>query len=161
MKVLGAALIVLALVLAIVPQYTNCDANGHVIKVTAPTPANEAGTTGAAAKVVKVIKMKCLWTARAGIAVAVPLAAVGALMIFSRRKETRRALGITATLLGLITVLLPLTLIGTCLTSTMPCNTEMKPTMLAAGGLTIALGVIALVMNEIKPDDMAGVQPAT
>jgi hypothetical protein len=161
MKVLGAAIIVLALVLAIVPQFTNCDANGHVIKVTAPAPATETGSVGSAAKVMKVIRMKCLWTARAGIAVAIPLAAAGALLLFSRRKETRRALGITTTALGVCTVLLPMTLIGTCVTPTMPCNTEMKPTMLAVGGLTIALGVIVLVMNELKADTMAWVQPAT
>ena len=60
---------------------------------------------------------------RGALAVGISLAVAGALLFFARRKETRRALGIVGALLGLLAVLLPTTLIGTCAARTPPCAT--------------------------------------
>ena len=32
----------------------------------------------------------------------------------------------------------------------MVCNTEMKPTLLVAGGITVALGIAVLVLGEMR-----------
>ena len=163
MRILAALIIVLALVIGIAPQFSNCDAHGHVLKITAsPIMASGGSTMGStASSPVKIVKMKCLWTARSGIAVAVPLAIVGVLLFISRRKETRRALAIITAALGVVAILLPIWLIGTCVTSTMPCNTTMKPTILAAAFVTIAVGVVALVVNELQSDGTDVAPPAT
>jgi hypothetical protein len=164
MKVLGGLLMVLAVVLAIVPQYGNCEAHGGMMP-SSETPGTVAASgalastdtlladaqTAAAAPTMP--KMRCLWTARAAIAVAIPLFVVGAFMLFSRRKETLRVLGIMATLLGLLSILLPTVLIGTCKPDTAVCNTTEKPTMLIIGGIAMAIGLVAIVLNEMRRGD--------
>ena len=60
----GDSIMVIALVIIIVPQFTNCTANGGMV------------TTAAG----KQIPMKCYWTAHAEIAAGVPLLALGLLM---------------------------------------------------------------------------------
>ena len=126
MKVLAMLIVIAGLVIAIAPQYTNCEAQGG----TMPT----ATTVGAG----------------------VSLAVAGALLFFARRKETRRALSIVGALLGLSAILLPTTLIGTCASDGAVCNTTMKPIMLVAGGLAVAASVLILVVNELKRDEAAG-----
>lgn len=164
MKVLAILIVVAALVIAIAPQYTNCEAKGGTMPGAtstggAPMPsasnmgapqamATPAAMGGTAAKVVA--KMKCYWTAHAEIAVGVPLAAAGLLLLFARRRESKRALGVITALLGLSAVLLPTALIGTCVSSGAVCNTTMKPLLLVAGGITIALGVIVLVLAQMS-----------
>jgi hypothetical protein len=168
MRVLGIAIIAMALVIAIAPQFTNCEAQGGTTAKGMQMSGSSGMTTGtsssmAAAK--PAAKMKCLWTARAGIGVAIPLAAAGAFLFFSRRRETVRALGVTTAALGLVTILLPAALIGTCVANSAVCNTTMAPIMYAAGGITMALGVVAVVVNELKrevaEETAVGLQPAT
>jgi hypothetical protein len=161
MRVLALSIIALALVIGIAPQLTNCEANGGTTSKGMQMSGGTGMTMGSSTAAKPAAKMKCLWTARAGIAVAVPLAAVGALLFFSRRKETRRALAVTTATLGLVTMLLPTALIGTCLSSSAVCNTTMSPIMLAAGGLTIAVGAVALVMNQLTTEAAVALQPAT
>ena len=100
--------------------------------------------------------MKCFWSARAEIIAGIPLLAVGVLLLFARRKETTRVLGIVTIVVGVLTILIPTTIVGTCANSMMVCNTEMKPTLLIAGGITIALGIAALVMGEMKRESGDG-----
>ena len=69
-KFLGMAIIVLALAITIIPQFTNCAGTGTLM-----TLAN--GTTA---------PMKCTWTARAEIATGVPILAIGAMMLFVAEK---------------------------------------------------------------------------
>ena len=94
--------------------------------------------------------MKCFWSARAEIIAGVPLIALGVLLLFARRKETIRVIGILTTIIGVLTILIPTTLVGTCANTAMVCNTEMKPTLLVAGGLTVALGIAVLVLGELR-----------
>jgi hypothetical protein len=153
-------LVVAGLVIAIAPQFTNCEAQGGTMPVattrvasTALSPASMLASMQTTTMDTIAPKMKCLWSARGALAVGISLAVVGGLVFFARRKETRRALGIVGALLGLFTVLLPTTLIGTCGSSAAVCNTTMKPIMLAAGGLALAVSVVLLVANELGRDE--------
>lgn len=127
--ILGITLIVFALAIAIVPAFTDCQSQGKAI-----TLANGSQ-----------IPMKCHWTGRAEIAVGAPLAAVGIMLPFSRRKSSFYALGTLAVVLGAATILVPDSLIGVCSTG-MPCHTVMKPTLNVLGGLTIVGGLTGLVL---------------
>ena len=106
--------------------------------------------TAAAEASVPYRMMKCFWSARAEIIAGVPLIALGALLLFARRKETIRVIGILTTIIGVLTILIPTTLVGTCANTAMVCNTEMKPTLFVAGGLTVAVGIAVLVLGELR-----------
>jgi uncharacterized membrane protein len=123
LKVLGIALVVVAILAAVIPVFNNCTAEGLFI------------TT----KDGREIDMKCLWTSRASIAVAIPLAGVGLMLTLSRRKETRRALGVTGVLLSAGLVALPTVLIGVCKMDK-SCLNVMKPSL-------IILGVAGMVLS--------------
>jgi len=165
MKVLAILIVIAGLVIAVAPQYTNCEAQGGTMPTATTTAASPtlsplttlAGMQTSVATTI-VPKMKCLWSARGALAVGASLAVAGALLFFARRKETRRALSIVGALLGLSTILLPTTLIGTCASDGAVCNTTMKPLMLVAGGLAVAASVLILVVNELKRDEAAGTE---
>jgi Domain of unknown function (DUF4418) len=133
MKVLAIAIMAMALVIAIAPQYTNCEATGDM-------------GTGASATMPK---MKCLWSARAEIPIGVGLFASGGLLLFSRRRETRMALGGLTAVLGLMAILVPVSLIGTCMSGAAVCNTTMAPIIYVSGGISIALGLAALTVAGV------------
>ena len=152
MKVLAVLLVIVALVIIIVPQFTNCEYGkdrAATETITITTVGSSIGGAQAAAGL-PYRMMKCFWSARAEIIAGIPLLAVGALLLFARRKETTRVLGIVAIVTGVLTILIPTTIVGTCANSMMVCNTEMKPTLLVAGGLTIALGIAAIVAGEMR-----------
>jgi hypothetical protein len=159
-KVLAILISVLGLVVIIVPQFTNCEYGSeqpatlnmqtshiHTLEY-ASMGALEA--SGGESTSVPYRMMKCFWSARAEIATGVPLALLGALLLFSRRKETFRTIGVMAVLLGVLVVTITTRLIGTCANPAMVCNTQMKPTLLVAGGITVALGVAVLVLGEAR-----------
>jgi hypothetical protein len=129
MKVIAVILIVLALVIGIVPQFTDCQSQGKAI-----TLANG-----------KTIPMKCHWTGIAELAVAVPLAICGSLLFFSKRKETRLVLAVLGIVLGAFAILFPTGLIGVC-SSGMLCEILMSPVLVLSGILTIAVAAIALFL---------------
>ena len=152
MKVLAVLLVIVALIIIIVPQFTNCEYGkdrAATETITITTVGSAMGGAEAAAGL-PYRMMKCFWSARAEIIAGIPLLAVGALLLFARRKETTRVLGIVAIVAGVLTILIPTTIVGTCANSMMVCNTEMKPTLLVAGGLTIALGIAAIVVGEMR-----------
>ncbi len=132
-KFLGITLIILALAIAIIPAFTDCQSQGKSIAL-----ANG-----------KTIPMKCHWTGVAEMTTGIPLLAVGAMMIASRRRRYLQSLGVLGTILGIIAILLPNTLIGVC-SSTMPCNTIMQPSLTILGSLAIvtSLGGLALSLRE-------------
>jgi len=144
-KVLAVFIIIVALVIIIVPQYTNCEYGQDY-----STSTTSSGDTAAA---MPYRMMKCYWAAHAEIVAGVPLLAIGALLVFARRKETTLALGIVTAVLGVLTILIPTSVVGTCLNDQMVCNTEMKPTLLIAGGITVALGVAVLVLGQLRRED--------
>jgi uncharacterized membrane protein YhfC len=108
---------------------------------TTPTTAKAAATTA---------KPRCYYTARAEIAIAVPLFLIGLFMLISGRRETWRALSVLGLAEGLFAILLPTVLIGVCMKNTMVCKEAMEPTLYAAGGVVMAASAAALVINELR-----------
>jgi len=129
LKVAGAILVVLALVLGVVPLFSDCESQGNAISL-----AN--GTT---------IPMRCHWTGRAELAVAGPLFFAGGLMVTSRRRHVLRALSALGLVLGAFAILLPTALIGVCGNPEMICNLVMKPTLVFAGLLVMGTSLLGLV----------------
>lgn len=145
MKAIGTFLIVLALVGAIVPQFTDCASQGKSL-----TLANG-----------KIVEMKCHWTSEASLAVAIPLAILGGLFFFSKRKETQRALSVLGLVLGAFLILLPTALIGVCAMPEMICNAVMRPTLIMTGALTMIVSGIALARCwKIEEPTLGAGQPA-
>jgi hypothetical protein len=137
MKAFGVAIVALALVIGIVPQFTDCQSQGKAITLASG----------------KTVAMKCHWSARAELALAVPLLGVGLLSLVSKGREAKRALGFMSILLGAVVALVPTgNLIGVCAAGSMGntplCNSVMQPTMALAGGLVAVLGVVALVLSR-------------
>lgn len=136
MKVIGSLILILALVAAVVPQFTDCEASGR-----APLELKNG----------KTVPMKCAWTSQASLATAVPLFILGGLVFSSKRKETLRALSILGLAGGLFLILLPTALIGVCASPDMICNSVMKPTLILTGILTMGLSGLVLAYN-FKPE---------
>jgi hypothetical protein len=132
-RFLGVALLVFAIGLAAIPQFTTCQSQGKSIQL----------TNG------KTTPMKCYWTGQAEIATAVPIFAVGAMMFASRRKESLRNLGVMGIVLGAFAVALPAKIIGTCSTA-MICHTIMKPSLITLGSLAIVTSAVGIVMSLRK-----------
>jgi hypothetical protein len=91
--------------------------------------------------------MKCHWTARAEIAVSIPLLLCGLFMLLSGRKETWRQQAAMAIALGLFVILLPTMLIGVCAKADMVCHALMKPMLTLAGIFVMALGALLFVLG--------------
>src|SRR5512136_1093385 len=147
MKIAGIVIVVLALVVGIVPQFTDCQSQGKAL-----TLAN--GNT---------VPMKCHWTAMAALGMAVPLLALGGVMAFSRRKETQRALSMLGVAMGAVVTLLPTALFGVCANGMMLCNNTMQPTLIFSGVLIGATSLVTLVLarkDEAQPALPAMGQPA-
>jgi hypothetical protein len=131
MKVAGVLIMILALVIGIVPQVTDCAAHGRTLALAA------GGTT----------LMKCHWSAMAEIALAVPLFVLGALMAFGRSKENKRNLGIMGTVLGALVILVPTTLIGVCANNMMTCRSLMLPTLILSGTIVAGISLATMVTS--------------
>lgn len=136
-KTMGILMIVLALVIAIVPIFTDCLANGRAL-------TTQDGRS---------VPMKCHWTAIAEIGLAVPLALVGVFNLTSKRKETFRTLNLIALALGALVVLFPTVLIGVCANPSMPCNLIEKPTLILSGILVVGASLVTLASsrNFVEP----------
>jgi len=132
MKIAAAAIVILALVIGIVPQFTDCQSQGRALVL-------QNGKT---------VAMKCHWTAQSEIAMAVPLLGLGVVMGVSKRKESRRIIAGLGMLLGVFAILLPTALIGVCASADMLCNSVMKPVLILSGILVIAISAAALIMSE-------------
>jgi hypothetical protein len=135
-KLFGITVLIMALIIAIVPQFTTCESQGKAI-----TLAN--GTT---------VPMKCKWTAQAELGTSVPLFAVGALTIAGRRRESRLSLSLLGIILGVIVMLIPTYLIGVCQTL-MVCHTIMQPVLLTAGGVVTGAGLAGLLASRRAEQD--------
>ncbi len=128
----GIALVVLALAIAIVPAFTDCQSQGKALTT----------TNG------KTVPMKCHWTGIAEIGVAVPLLTVGAMMTANRRRDDLRSLGVVGVILGVMAISFPFGLIGVCATPTMVCHTVMRPTLIILGSLAVVGSIGAMVLTR-------------
>lgn len=131
MKIIAIVLMVSGLITIFLPSFYTCAAHGKAIQL----PGGRS------------IPMKCLWTARAEIAMGVLLLTVGAFLFISRTLESRRFLSVLVLILGIFVLLLPTTLIGVCINPDMPCVVIMKPTLLLIGFVTGALGIVGTAWN--------------
>lgn len=136
MKFIGILMVVLALVVGIVPMFTDCESQGRMLTL----------ADG------RQISMKCHWTARAELALAVPLAAVGGIELFNKRKETKITLSILGIVLGILVILLPTALIGVCGNPEMICNMVMKPALILGGSIISGLSLISLYQSISKKE---------
>lgn len=138
MKLTSIIFVILALLIGVAPQFTDCESQGRSLTL-------ENG---------RQIPMKCHWTARGEIALAAPLLVVGSIMGFNKRKETRRNLGLIGIALGAFIILLPTYLIGVCANPDMVCNSFMRPFLILTGSLVIAAGLAAVIL-PLKESDTA------
>lgn len=134
MKVIGILLVILAVIVGILPLFTDCESQGRAL-----TLANG-----------KEVAMKCHWSGRAELVLAIPLLAIGVFAIFSKSAESLRNLSLISVLMGVLIILVPTTLIGVCGSAEMICNSIMKPTLILLGSLVIALGAAGVVMSMTK-----------
>jgi hypothetical protein len=132
MKIAAVLLVVLALAVAVVPMFTDCQSQGRAI-----TLAN--GST---------VAMKCHWSGVAELGLAAPLLLVGLTTSVSKRKETRRVLAWLSLVIGAMIVAVPTVLIGVCASADMVCNSIMRPTLILAGILITAISAVSWVMAE-------------
>lgn len=138
-KVAGVLIVALALVIGIVPAFTDCQSQGRSL-----TTADG-----------KVVPMKCHWTGIAEMGAAIPLGLVGLFNVFSKRKETFLGLNILGASLGGLAILFPTTLIGVCANPAMVCNMTMKPTLILSGALVMAASVFVLVNSRVTAEPAA------
>jgi hypothetical protein len=136
MKIIGVVLIVLSLIIAIVPMFTDCQSQGRSIVL-------ENGKT---------VAMKCHWSGRAELVVAVPLLVLGVLDIVNRNLLVLRNLSILGIVLGIFIILIPTNLIGVCISPDMICNSTMRPILILCGILVIVANLIGLWISR-KPQD--------
>ncbi len=139
MKVSGILIFALALVIGIVPLFTQCEAQGIEMKL-----ANGMTTP-----------MKCHWTAIAELALAIPLAALGGMLAFSKRKETHLSLSAIGALLGVFVVLIPTVLIGVCASNMMLCNMLMSPALVFSGVLVVAASLTTGIISYRSQEPIA------
>jgi hypothetical protein len=130
-KIFGIALAALAIAIAVVPAFTDCQSQGKSLTT----------STG------KTVPMKCHWTGIAEIGAAAPLLVVGVLMATNRRRDNIRNFGIIGIVLGAMAIAFPTKLIGVCQTPTMLCHTVMSPVLITLGSITIVGGAAAIIFR--------------
>jgi hypothetical protein len=138
-KAAATSLAILAILIAVVPMFTDCHSAGHTM-----TLANG-----------REIPMKCHWTGRAELGLGLPLLAVGLVTAVNRRKESYRSLGLLGGILGVVAILLPTTLIGTCGSPEMSCNTVMKPALILMGILAVGISLAVVVFGWRREQESA------
>jgi hypothetical protein len=131
-KVLGIALIILAIASAIIPMFTDCESQGLQI-----TMANG-----------KTTPMKCHWSGIGELATAIPLAAIGVMMVLAKRKETLTYLSVFGIVVAGVMVAIPNWMIGVCATPTHTCVTIMRPLLTTFSSLAVVASIVGLVMSQ-------------
>jgi hypothetical protein len=135
-KTMGGMLVFLALVIAIVPIFTDCQSQGRAL------------TT----KDGKTVPMKCHWAGVAELGAALPLAVAGIANLRKQRKDTTRLLATISLGAGIMALLFPTVLIGVCPNPDMICNMIMRPTLIGGGILAIACS--AILFANAKDSEM-------
>jgi hypothetical protein len=131
MRIPAILIATLAILIGVVPFFFNCQYDGKALTL----------ADG------RQVPMKCYWTARASLALAVPLLTVGLLLVISRKEETRRALTLLGAVIGVLVILLPTWLIGVCQHPGASCNLVMKPTLILSGILVVGVSLAGLVLS--------------
>jgi hypothetical protein len=89
--------------------------------------------------------MTCNYTAKAEIALAIPIAIEGLVLLLGR-KESTLGLALVGIALGVAVVLLATVLIGVCVSmiENMNCQTIMKPSLILFGSALVIVNVVLL-----------------
>ena len=142
-KVLGIFIAALGLAIAIVPSFTDCPDS---------MPMNSTGGMGTSSMGTSApVAPPCHASATAEIFAGVPLVIIGSVMSFTKRKTGFLTLSILGVVVGAATIALP-SIVGTCSSPTMLCNTLMKPTLTALGLVAMAGSLGGLVlMRKASP----------
>ena len=106
-RVIGIIIILLAIGIAVIPQLTKCEKS----------------------------MMACNYTAKAELAMAIPVFIEGLVLIISKQKS-QIGLALVGATLGVSVILIAYVLIGVC-GPTMDCSTVMKPVLMILGLLLI------------------------
>lgn len=91
--------------------------------------------------------MKCSYTARAEIVLAVLTISIG-IFLQARQSGSRRLLYGLLLIIAILVILVPTWLIGVCMSPTMPCRAGTLPFLELIGGLLIAVSVFGLVSER-------------
>lgn len=134
MRGLALTLALLAMLISLVPQMTDCESQGRALTL----------ADG------RQIAMKCHWTARAEMGVGFSIFALGALLFFSHSRETRMTLSLLGIVLGVFVILLPTVLVGVCMSPEMLCNSLMKPLLILTGSLVVAISLAGTILMGVQ-----------
>ena len=137
MKLTAIIMIALALVIGILPQFSDCASQGNFM--TMPNG--------------KEIPMTCHWSAQAEVALAAPLFVTGSLLALDQKKQNLRNLSLLGGVLGIFVILLPTVLVGVCANPEMICNSVMKPSLILAGTLVILLSGYGVYKSMNKKEE--------
>lgn len=86
------------------------------------------------------VHMVCSWSERATEGVGGLIAIMGLISLFM--KQSARALSLAMAASGVLMILIPLVLIGTCKSPMMACNLSLKPGVLVLSGLITVVGLV-------------------
>ncbi|MDO4788317.1 MAG: DUF4418 family protein [Johnsonella sp.] len=92
--------------------------------------------------------MKCHWTGRSIKGLGAVLAFLGIAFLILKNEALRCGLSIAGIALGVLTIMIPLKLIGTCKMPAMGCNMHTKPAVYLLAGIYIILHIIYLLLNR-------------
>jgi len=137
MRVIAVILFVLALFVAIYPQFYTCESHGFAIELPKGT-----------------VPMRCLWTAFSEAALGSILAVIGIALWFLRQKETRTILTILGIVVGFNMLIMPTRLlwgIGVCVNPDMPCVIYMRPALYTVAPLIMVASAVGLAINLMGP----------
>jgi hypothetical protein len=95
--------------------------------------------------------MTCWYTAEAETGSGALAILVGLVLLAWPNRESRRSLGIITIGLGVVTVLFPTYLIGTCTDTDTPCNIGTKTALIILGILTVIIGIYLVITKDVSP----------
>lgn len=122
----GLAFVLLGLLLCFVPS--------HIAPVCAPM--KDGGF------------MKCHWTGQSVRGLGVVTTVLGAVFMIVKNEGIRCGLSIAGLALALLTILIPMKLIGTCSIPTMGCNMHMRPAVYLIAGICIVLHAAYIFLSR-------------
>jgi len=135
MRVVALLLFVMALFVAIFPQFYTCQSHGFSIQLPKGT-----------------IPMRCLWTAYAETTLGVILAVVAVGIWFLKGKEARIFLSILGIIIGFAILMMVTRFlfgIGVCVNPDMPCVVYMRPAVYMVAPLIIVISAVGLAINLV------------
>ena len=92
--------------------------------------------------------MKCFYMGRAVVSLGVGIIVLGVVFLILKNNYIRIGIVIANIIIGVITVLMPGPIIGTCAMHSMSCTAHTKPTVYLIGGIFILLNFLYIYLNK-------------